>query len=387
MHPPVNRLAAAAVLIAGSTGIVVVAERPSPKNPAGASSRGQIVEWLRALEPLPKVHYSWPIPPLLLDHPDDPRLYEYVRLTRAASVSGEWVTPSRFEAAVDVCRRVNARAPGREVTIAINYSPWHRRFDKSLPPTDEGPTHRAELDFLRERLSLLRGWLDEINQTHGAAVRIGALLFDSERFVTREGKGDADRRWNDAITAKYERCREIGEAIYPGVRIEWYGRGVRRSAASSGWSSPRWHTFDDNAHSFSCSLYRVPEIGYMRETFRRTVELAKRHGVDVVTPWVALASGYRRQADRFEEWDTDWDYDLIYSWQLGAELNGKWFADRPDRFAPWGAADIVVFYPPPFDPRTPAWGKHFVAYVRGANGVRSLPGDERSPIPPPSARQ
>jgi hypothetical protein len=33
----------------------------------------------------------------------------------------------------------------------------------------------------------------------------------------------------------------------------------------------------------------------------------------------------------------------------------------------------VVFYPPAFDPRVPQWGKHFVAYVRGAHAITQLP--------------
>ena len=114
----------------------------------------------------------------------------------------------------------------------------------------------------------------------------------------------------------------------------------------------------------------------MRETFRRTYELALKHGVGEVTPWVALASGYRRRLIKSKTWDHDWDYDLIYSWQLGREVNTAWFGDRPDRFAPWDAARLVIFWPAPFDSRTPAWGKHFVAYVRGAMGVNVLPGKE-----------
>jgi hypothetical protein len=32
----------------------------------------------------------------------------------------------------------------------------------------------------------------------------------------------------------------------------------------------------------------------------------------------------------------------------------------------------VVFYLPPFDKRTLAYAKHFIAYVRGATGVQDL---------------
>jgi hypothetical protein len=92
-----------------------------------------------------------------------------------------------------------------------------------------------------------------------------------------------------------------------------------------------------------------------------------------VTPWVALGAGYRRQPDNSQAWDTDWDYDTVYSMLLGGEINLPWYGQQPERYAPWDAAEVVVFYPPPFDGRTPAWGKHFVAYARGAAGLDELP--------------
>ena len=57
---------------------------------------------------------------------------------------------------------------------------------------------------------------------------------------------------------------------------------------------------------------------------------------------------------------------------LLVELNSSWFGDRPERFAPWNAATVVCFYPGPGEKRCPAWWKHFIAYARGANGVRTL---------------
>src|SRR5262249_2413606 len=104
---------------------------------------------------------------------------------------------------------------------------------------------------------------------------------------------------------------------------------------------------------------------------------AEQHGCDDVTPWIALASGYRRQVDKYHEFSFDWNYDLVYSWQLGAEVNHPWFGapERHERFAPWNKAKIAIFYPEPFGPRSPQWGRHFVAYVRGAQQIKSLPED------------
>lgn len=343
---------------------------PNPKREGESTTR--LLDWLGDLKPLPKVHYSWPLPNELLDNPDDPRLIEYVRISHAACFSGEWATRRHVETAVRVCKRVNAGGPTLPASIAINYSPWHREFGKDLPPTDTGSTEKAEVARFRDRITTIKQWLADANREQDAEIRVTAILLDSERLYVKPG----DAAWNAAITAKYDLIHEIGKELFPEARIEWYGRGVEESANESGWSPYPWNTFENKAATFSCSLYRVAEIGVMRETFRRTHALARQHGVSEVTPWVALASGYRRQVDKFHEWDVDWDYDLVYSWMLGAELNQPWYGQRPERFAPWNAAKVVVFYPAPFNPKTPQWGKHFVAYVRGANGVKSLPNEE-----------
>jgi len=341
----------------------------SPQSLHDLRSRTDLTEELKGLKSLPKVHYSWPLPNDLLDGASDGLLQEFVRITRAVSIAGEWVTSKQIDTAVRMCKAVNANASGIRAGLAINYSPWHREFGKDLPPMDIGPSHHAELARFRMRMELIKQWLLEANATHGSNVAVSAVLLDTERFVARR----SDKTWNEAITAKYDAIHVIAEELFPGVRIEWYGRGIQESSDPEGWSAFPWNTFENKSTTYSCSMYRVPEIGAMRETFRRTYDQARSDNVFEVTPWVALASGYRRQVEKFHEWDDNWDYDLIYSWMLGAELNEPWYGDRPDRFAPWKAAKVVVFYPAPFNPKSPAWGKHFVAYVRGATGVKSLP--------------
>jgi hypothetical protein len=94
--------------------------------------------------------------------------------------------------------------------------------------------------------------------------------------------------------------------------------------------------------------------------------------ISEVTPWIALASGYRRGIKQWQKFDEDWDYDIIYSYQIGMELSHPWFAKNAKAFAPYNRAKIIVFYPNPFAENTPHWGKHFIAYVRGATGVKNL---------------
>lgn len=331
-------------------------------------SEERVVSWMKELEPLPKVHYSWPLPYKTIS---DEVLFEYVRLTHAASLSGEWSSPEQMDRAVEVCRRVNAQKPKIPASIGVNYSVWHRRFGPELPPTDTGPTHDAELNYLRTRMQAIRDSLAAANEKHQANVAVTAILFDSEHFHTKEG--DAD--WNAALTQKYDAADEIVREVFPKARVEWYARGaIQPGASPAGWNQSSHFTLAEKGESFGCSLYQVPEIGYTREIFRRTAQNAAQHGCEEVTPWIALASGYRRQTDKYHEWSYDWNYDLIYSWQLGRELNNSWFGvpERSERFAPWTKAKIAIFYPEPFG-RTPHWGQHFVAYVRGAHGIKELP--------------
>jgi hypothetical protein len=328
----------------------------------------QILTWMKELKPLPKVHYSWPVP---FDKFSDETLYEYVRLTHAVSLSGEWGKPEQMDQAVAVCSKVNEGKPKIPASIGINYSVWHRRFGKDLPPTDTGPTHQAELDYLRSRLEGMRDALASANQKDKSNVTVSAILFDSEHFHVRTD----DAGWNQAITAKYDAAYDIAREVFPKVRIEWYARGaIHPGASSTGWSEATYFTLKEKGESFGCSLYQVPEIGYTREIFRRTAANAKQHGCDEVTPWISLASGYRRQVDKYHEFSLDWNYDLIYSWKLGVEINQPWFGaeERHERFAPWNKAKVAIFYPEPFG-RTPHWPQHFVAYVRGAHLVKSLP--------------
>ena len=94
----------------------------------------------------------------------------------------------------------------------------------------------------------------------------------------------------------------------------------------------------------------------------------------------------RRQFKSFNAYDLGWNYDYIYSWQLGLEINGAWFGARPARYAAWDFAKFVAFYPSIFDGRMAnvttvdastgrralspwkAGMHHFVAYVMGATG-------------------
>jgi hypothetical protein len=339
-----------------------------PWTSLASADEAELVKALRSLPSLQKTHYSWAVPGQLLANPNNEVLLEYIRITHAVSIN-DWTTEQQVTVAVIACKQINEKKPKKLASIAVNYSPWHRVFPKNAPPTDMGPSHAAELERFRDRMERIRDWVEAANRKYDAQVAVSALLLDTERFHVRPG----DAKWNEAIRVKYDAFFDLGKKIFPKARIEWYNRGVMPVGTGSGWQTCNNFPLTEKADGFSCALYRIPEMVRTRETFKRTLKLAKQHGNNEVTPWVALASGYRRGSKKYQNWDRNWDYDLIYSWQMGAELNHPWFAKHPERFGPYDTAKIVVFYPAPFYQKTPAWPKHFVAYVKGAHQIKDLP--------------
>jgi hypothetical protein len=324
---------------------------------------------LLKLKPLRKVHYSWKIESgALLDDGNSRLLYEYARITHALSVCGESVTEEIIDKCVYTCARINKTKPQIPCSIGINYSPWHRKFGKDLPPTDRGPTYYTEINHFKEHLVSIKQWVTKANKKYKTDVQVTALLLDCERFQ----KKDDDSKWNEGMRQALDAIHLAAKSVYPQARIEWYGRGIHRMWTGDGWGQTSYFTGKEIKAPLSCSLYTVPEIERMRETFRRTCVLADKMEIEDVTPYVALASGYRRHPVKGQKWSRDWDYDLVYSWMLGAELNHPWYAQRPVRYAPYNRAKVVVLSPAPFYKRTPAWEKHFVAYVRGADNVSDL---------------
>lgn len=77
---------------------------------------------------------------------------------------------------------------------------------------------------------------------------------------------------------------------------------------------------EEQTDVFAVSLYTVPEIGYTRQAFNRTVANAISHNptnasVQVI-PWISLGSGYRREFDTYEAYDLHWNYDYIYRYTV-----------------------------------------------------------------------
>jgi hypothetical protein len=324
------------------------------ETPAKIDIYSKLVE----LSPLPKIHYSWGLDLKLLEDPNSRQLYQLARITHSLCVAGEWVERQHVDTAVYICARVNKTNPAIPSSIGINFSPWHRRFGKNLPPTDRGPTYKAELDYFAERINLIKKWVNISNQKYGTDVRISALLLDSERFDVRPG----DEKWNEAIREALDAIHLEGNKALPDARIEWYNRGMHFE--SNQWITSGYFTGKEIKSSYSCSLYRLPEQEYTSQLFSKTCDLAHANNIDDVTPWIAIAAGSQHGTMGKYVWNDNWDFDPNLSYRIGKELNST----RP----PYDSVKVVVFFPAPFYEKSPDWPKHFIAYVRGATGVKGL---------------
>jgi hypothetical protein len=277
------------------------------------------------------------------------------------------------DAKIAIVRAINTATPPPAIpaSLGLCYSPWHQVFGPTLPPTDVGPTHTAELTLFRSKLSAIRQWLAEANVGVQpiASVRFSAFIYDCERFSIKPRHLATSAAWNSAIDNKFKLIFDATRQLFPAGRIEWYARGMDSGNVPTGWWQPGYMTLKEPGYSFSCSLYRLPEITEMREIFRRNVELADGYGFRSVTPWIALGAGFERAPDGSNRWRQDWDFSTVYSLLLGREINIPSYADEPCRYAPWNAADVVVLHPGAFESRSPAWGKHFLSYCRGAAGA------------------
>jgi hypothetical protein len=329
-------------------------------------SEAQLFEKIGKLEPLPKVHYSWGMWEQFKNY-DERFFYQIARVTHSLCVKGEWATYDQIEKCVYACARVNKTNPKIPSTIGINYSPWHRKFKKDLPPTSRDISYYEEIEYFELRLKLIKEWINKSNKKYGTDVNVTAILLDSERFYRQQD----DEKWNNAMQEALDTIHKKAVQIYPETRVEWFGRGIVRADGAT-FSKTIYFTGKEIMPTLSCSFYTLPEMEGMRQVFRKTCELADSYNIKEVTPWVALASGYKHDLIKKLKWTFDWDYDLIYSYMMGAELNVQWYAAQKDKYPEYDRAKVIVFYPDPFDRLSPAWGKHFIAYVRGATNVRDL---------------
>ena len=391
-------LAAAQAQVRELTAQLELQHAPTPPPPPPPPDARVLMNPLKGLRPLQKVHYSWPFG-WDLQHglnPDpsyaDGVFHDYTRIAGALPYGLSDLETSSLNATVRICEAVKAsrvadglpppvptppnisldpvtfaihRGYLAEQVVAINYSPWYEKF-KSSDPNDDGPQEKAELTYLESLLAHLTRDMEALN----TEIEVGAVLFDSEKFAATP----ANRA---AVIRKHDLIFNLTRKYLPFARIELYGRGTMTRADN--WhsycappqsscsipASPWWmrtsYTLEERGESLAISVYTVPEIWEMRAIMTETVALARKHNASGqlsggVTPWISLGAGYRRvpnnTLDGSYEYTMIWDFDRVYSWQLGAEMNIPWWGspERESMTAPWGVAQVVVLYPSVFNP-------------------------------------
>lgn len=321
---------------------------------------------LFALPSLPKVHYSYTLLASgIMEGRENRRRYEYARITHALTMPGEWVTEEQFENCLYTCAKVNKLNPKISASLAAGFNVWHRRFPKDKPPTYRGVEYGEEIDYFVKRLNTLRLRLIQFNKKYDSNVELSALLLDSERFFYKKGDDLNNEAMRECLDVIHKRAVEI----FPNVRLEWYGRGYDYVPYRNTWVRRREFTGKEIMTSLSCSLYQIVEQEAMRQTYRLTCKWADELGVNDVTPWVALGAGYYGPR---RTWISDYEYPVEYSHQMGAELNIPVYSDQFEKYADYNRAKVIVFYPQPFNAKTPGWAKHFIAYARGAAEIKDL---------------
>lgn len=314
----------------------------------------QATKFLSVLPALRKPHYTWWSP---VDT-DPALLAEWSRLTGSSTVTLTF-GPHTAQWAAALTALNDTRKAGHACRLAVFYSPWGGRvtpYEFANPLPGDGVLER-ELKFLRDTLREFMAGLpaDVCKPTP-------VVVIDSEGWTW----GQTPERQAELL-ARHRAIAEVFLDLWSGCQIEWYARGsVQASASETGWteSDPMWGV---PGSSSSVCLYRAWEPDQYRREFGWT---AGRNLFPDVTPWVALGCGYARKTVEFHVWRRDVRYDPVYSWMIGAEINQRWFGDRPQRYAPWNRAKSVVFYPSPL--ATPTSRLHAVAYARGAALERDI---------------
>ena len=330
--------------------------------PMGLTEREQVLVWLRELPPLPKVHYNWPYFNAFIEGDNDEELYEYTRIANVACVWGAWSSRAVVDKFMGICRTINEGDPDIPATLAFEFSPWHRVWPSDLPPTDFGPFHDEEVAFHQTRFNELLQYVEDNNAAHDTRVEVSAIIFDSEVFFVKQPEEPDAEEWNTAMDTKYNIMYDMSKEAFPEAKVYWWGRAINQL-----------FTFRERGDAFTVAPYHTATPSRIASSYRRAVESADNHGVDDCSMWISLGSHYSVKDDGSLSWTFENNYDLIYSWQLGARLNDPTYIDLPQNRAPWHRSHSVIMWPGPWDDRVPQWPLHFVAYIRGAHGIDELP--------------
>lgn len=194
---------------------------------------------LAGLPALPKIHWSWPRALAgrsgdchdgLCANDSAAILKDYGRITHSLPLSLARQDEDEWDESVQVCAEVNC-------TLALNWSPWYSKMPGKMGPADPtyiGPEEKEEMALFQGTLNNASALVSRLNARHGASVKVGALLIDSEKYEFCDHHNDSatnkpydtcsDAVWH-ALTRKNNLVFDACKQTFPTAFVLQYDRG------------------------------------------------------------------------------------------------------------------------------------------------------------------
>jgi len=301
---------------------------------------GAPIDELKLVKPLPVATYSWPIPSEVLKI-DNAELAEVTRITGSIGVS-EKASKDQVAVALKIAQAHAAK-------LAVTFSPW---FD----PTVNDPNSPAAMQAFG---LTWRQWQAGCAKALAASAYKPTIvcLVDAE---TLDCRAEPARSKCAELYASYD---SFIRTIAGCSEVHWYAFGPMAAPVEpDGYVLPPWSAPFPGLQSIGWEAYNVGEIAETRQMSRLGKASADAMGIHTCA-WVSVGCGQRYTWSDFKAWQ--WTADFEYSREMGRELYGKWYRERPRRFMAGPSA--VIMYPSLLDLRIvdPNWTNR-LAFLKGA---------------------
>lgn len=300
---------------------------------------------LAALNPLQKVHLSWPFQTSAAGSSvwnNSDLLTQYVRITGSVPLLLDAYSSDQLAA---------IQANGWQACVTIR--PFLTIAANKQAASYCGPDFLTDLTSLGLRLQGLAA----------IAPQVKWAVIDIECWYPPRDQP------TDMLT-KYAIVHQMVEHFLPAAQPIYYNRGAiePNGGSDTGWAAVPWYPAGSPGQINSCSLYlsewAANQLIYMK-TQAAALASNSASTAHAVVPFLALGGAQERQGSGWGPFRPG-GYPAETTWQIGLEINNPNSAKFPERF-PVSAAPLVFFWPAAFDPRFPDWPAQFVAYCRGAS--------------------
>jgi hypothetical protein len=368
---------------------------PPPPPPLPSTSNP-----LAGLPALPKPHYSWyrylsnKTYSKLGAADNHATLVDYARITHSMPVVhcgnvqlGCPDTHAEVNFSVAICIEA-----GGNCTLSLDWSPYINEAEHLGSRIDPRITTPLEQTSLRTFETFLRNvtqWAAIASAAHpvpGHNITIGAIGFDQEQICglcwSHSPDGGCNASTYEALTAKNNAYARVAAQNLPDAEVIFFDRGGVHRCMPAALTCSRFDSHgvcvekkeswmleapvpcdaegyrrndcstlavDEIGDSLSVALYTVPEIARTVQEFNRTATNALIHNKSKVVPYICLGCGYQRDVlypyGGSSLFSQTWDYDVSYSYLLGAYMNAPQFHNQPSRYGLWSMAKSAVFYP------------------------------------------